>query len=159
MFKMRWLLAMGLGLVRTEFVYMNREDLPSEDEQYEFFAGLVAGMEGRPVTLRTLDVGGDKLPEALAHYAAADSANPALGLRAIRLSLKERRLLDAQLAAMLRAAAHLNVHLDLFVFVRRGGRHGGPGVAPDPSLAHCRRSRDGGPDQPGPFRVRHRTQW
>jgi phosphotransferase system enzyme I (PtsI) len=97
--------AMGLGLVRTEFLYMNREDLPSEDEQYEFFAGLVAGMEGRPVTLRTLDVGGDKLPEALAHYAAADSANPALGLRAIRLSLKERRLLDTQLAAMLRAAS------------------------------------------------------
>src|SRR5216683_2148501 len=61
--------AMGLGLVRTEFLYMNREDLPSEDEQYEFFKELV------------------------------------LGLRAIRLSLKERRLLDAQLAAMLRAAA------------------------------------------------------
>src|SRR5205823_4274130 len=86
--------------------YMNREDLPSEDEQYEFFASLVRGMEGRPVTLRTLDVGGDKLPEALAHHAAADSANPALGLRAIRLSLKERRLLDTQLAAMLRATRH-----------------------------------------------------
>src|SRR5205085_11730039 len=98
--------AMGLGLVRTEFLYMNREDLPDEEEQYEFFVGLVRGMEGRPVTLRTLDVGGDKLPEALAGYAAADSAQPALGLRAIRLSLKERRLLDIQLAAMLRAANH-----------------------------------------------------
>jgi phosphoenolpyruvate-protein phosphotransferase (PTS system enzyme I) len=98
--------AMGLGLVRTEFLYMNREDLPGEDEQYEFFASLVRGMEGRPVTLRTLDVGGDKLPEALAHYATAESANPSLGLRAIRLSLRERRLLDAQLAAMLRAAHH-----------------------------------------------------
>src|SRR5690242_13170610 len=97
--------AMGLGLVRTEFLYMNREDLPEEEEQYEYFAGLVRGMEGRPVTLRTLDVGGDKLPEALAGYAAADAANPALGLRAIRLSLRERRLLDAQLAAMLRAAS------------------------------------------------------
>ncbi len=97
--------AMGLGLVRTEFLYMNREDLPSEDEQYEFFAGLVRGMAGRPVTLRTLDVGGDKLPAAPAQYAASDSANPALGLRAIRLSLKERRLLDTQLAAMLRAAS------------------------------------------------------
>ena len=96
--------AMGLGLVRTEFLYMNREDLPDEEEQYEFFVTLVRGMEGRPVTLRTLDVGGDKLPEALAGYAAAETANPALGLRAIRLSLKERRLLDAQLAAMLRAA-------------------------------------------------------
>jgi phosphotransferase system enzyme I (PtsI) len=98
--------AMGLGLVRTEFLYMNREELPSEDEQYEFFASLVRGMDGRPVTLRTLDVGGDKLPEALAGYAASDSANPALGLRAIRLSLRERRLLDTQLAAMLRAANH-----------------------------------------------------
>jgi phosphoenolpyruvate-protein phosphotransferase (PTS system enzyme I) len=97
--------AMGLGLVRTEFLYMNREDLPDEEEQYEFFVGLVRGMEGRPVTLRTLDVGGDKLPEALAGYAASEAANPALGLRAIRLSLKERRLLDAQLAAMLRAAS------------------------------------------------------
>ena len=97
--------AMGLGLVRTEFLYMNREDLPSEDEQYEFFAGLVSGMAGRTVTLRTLDVGGDKLPAALAQYAGSDSANPALGLRAIRLSLKERRLLDTQLAAMLRAAS------------------------------------------------------
>src|SRR3954470_19588852 len=96
--------AMGLGLVRTEFLYMNREELPSEDEQYEFFASLVRGMAGRPVTLRTLDVGGDKLPAVLAGYAASDSANPALGLRAIRLSLRERRLLDAQLAAMLRAA-------------------------------------------------------
>jgi phosphotransferase system enzyme I (PtsI) len=96
--------AMGLGLVRTEFLYMNREDLPSEDEQYHFFASLVRGMEGRPVTLRTLDVGGDKMPEALAGYATADAANPALGLRAIRLSLRERRLLDTQLAAMLRAA-------------------------------------------------------
>jgi phosphotransferase system enzyme I (PtsI) len=98
--------AMGLGLVRTEFLYMNREELPSEDEQYEFFASLVRGMNGRPVTLRTLDVGGDKLPEALAGYAAADTANPALGLRAIRLSLRERRLLDTQFAAMLRAANH-----------------------------------------------------
>jgi phosphotransferase system enzyme I (PtsI) len=98
--------ALGIGLVRTEFLYMNREELPSEDEQYEFFASLVRGMDGRPVTLRTLDVGGDKLPAALAGYAASDTANPALGLRAIRLSLRERRLLDAQLAAMLRAANH-----------------------------------------------------
>jgi phosphotransferase system enzyme I (PtsI) len=98
--------AMGLGLVRTEFLYMNRDELPSEDEQYEFFASLVRGMAGRPVTLRTLDVGGDKMPETLAHYATTDTANPALGLRAIRLSLKERRLLDTQLAAMLRAAKH-----------------------------------------------------
>ena len=96
--------AMGLGLVRTEFLYMNREDLPSEDEQYEFFASLVRGMDGRPVTLRTLDVGGDKIAGGAGRLCRAEAANPALGLRAIRLSLKERRLLDPQLAAMLRAA-------------------------------------------------------
>jgi phosphotransferase system enzyme I (PtsI) len=96
--------AAGLGLVRTEFLFLNRETLPDEDEQFEFYAGLVRGMEGRPVTLRTLDVGGDKLPEALSGYATSDASNPALGLRAIRLSLKERRLLDTQLMAMLRAA-------------------------------------------------------
>jgi phosphoenolpyruvate-protein phosphotransferase (PTS system enzyme I) len=95
--------AMGLGLVRTEFLFLNREELPDEDEQYELYAGLVRGMGGRPVTLRTLDVGGDKLPEALA-TSALNTADPALGLRGIRLSLKERRLFDIQLAAMLRAA-------------------------------------------------------
>src|SRR6202042_2016590 len=58
--------AAGLGLVRTEFLFLNRDDLPDEDEQFEFYAGLVRGMGGRPVTLRTLDAGGDKLPEALA---------------------------------------------------------------------------------------------
>ena len=105
--------AVGLGLVRTEFLYMNREDLPGEDEQYSFFAALVSGMEGRPVTLRTFDIGGDKLPEALAGYAASDIANPALGLRAIRLSLRDRRLLDVQLAAMLRAAARGPVRIML----------------------------------------------
>ncbi len=96
--------AMGLGLVRTEFLYMNRDDLPDEDEQYAIFSALVRGMDGKPVTIRTLDIGGDKLARSLAdQYPQAD--NPALGLRAIRLSLQERRLLDPQLAAMLRAAA------------------------------------------------------
>jgi phosphotransferase system enzyme I (PtsI) len=95
--------AMGLGLVRTEFLFLNRDDLPDEDEQYEFYAGLVRGMGGRPVTLRTLDAGGDKLPEALAAR-VFDDADAALGLRGIRLSLKERRLFDVQLAAMLRAS-------------------------------------------------------
>ncbi len=96
--------AMGLGLVRSEFLYMNRDDLPGEEEQYAVFSALVRGMEGKPVTVRTFDLGGDKLASSLAdHYAQAD--NPALGLRAIRLSLQDRRLLDPQLAAMLRAAA------------------------------------------------------
>jgi phosphotransferase system enzyme I (PtsI) len=97
--------AAGIGLLRTEFLYMNREDLPDEDEQYEAYATLVRGMEGKPVTIRTLDIGGDKMAAPLAKMLPADSPNPAMGLRAIRLSLKERKLLDAQLAAMLRAAA------------------------------------------------------
>ena len=98
--------AVGLGLVRTEFLYMNRDDLPDEEEQYQAYAGLVRGMGGRPVTIRTLDIGNDKLAAPLAGMLGAESANPALGLRAIRLSLKERRLLDTQLAAILRAAVH-----------------------------------------------------
>jgi phosphotransferase system enzyme I (PtsI) len=97
--------AQGLGLVRTEFLYMNREDLPDEEEQYQAYRTLVRGMEGKPVTIRTLDVGGEKLAAPLAESMGSESANPALGLRAIRLSLKERKLLDAQLAAILRAAA------------------------------------------------------
>jgi phosphotransferase system enzyme I (PtsI) len=97
--------AAGIGLVRTEFLYMNRDDLPDEDEQYAAYRGLVRGMEGRPVTIRTLDIGGDKLAAPLAEALEGEGANPALGLRAIRLSLKERPLLDAQLAAILRAGA------------------------------------------------------
>jgi phosphotransferase system enzyme I (PtsI) len=96
--------AAGLGLVRSEFLYMNRDDLPGEDEQYAAYATLVRGMEGKPVTIRTLDLGCEKIAPALAGRIAAPD-NPALGLRAIRLSLQDRRLLDPQLAAMLRAAA------------------------------------------------------
>ncbi|MGH7075677.1 MAG: phosphoenolpyruvate--protein phosphotransferase [Stellaceae bacterium] len=93
--------AHGLGLVRTEFLYMNRDDLPGEEDQFAVYAALVRGMEGRPVTLRTLDVGGDKIAGTL----STEGPNPALGLRAVRLALKDRRILDVQLAAMLRAAA------------------------------------------------------
>lgn len=98
--------AAGIGLLRTEFLYMNRENLPDEDEQYQAYADLVRGMDGKPVTIRTLDIGGDKLAAPLTKMMPLDGANPALGLRAIRLSLKERRLLDAQLAAILRASVH-----------------------------------------------------
>jgi len=95
--------AEGIGLLRTEFLFMNRERLPNEDEQYESLAEIVSGMAGRPVTVRTLDVGGEKLPYSLGDQ-FVESANPALGLRAIRLSLKERDLLNTQLAAILRAS-------------------------------------------------------
>jgi len=97
--------AEGIGLLRTEFLFMNREELPDEDEQAEAYASLVRGMDGKPVTIRTLDIGGDKMAKPLAKMVPAESANPALGLRGIRLSLHERRLLDTQLAAILRASA------------------------------------------------------
>jgi phosphotransferase system enzyme I (PtsI) len=97
--------AAGVGLLRTEFLYMNRPDLPTEDQQYEILREIVEGMSGRPVTIRTLDIGNDKLAPALKDH-MVETANPALGLRAIRLSLRDRDLLDAQLGAMLRAGAH-----------------------------------------------------
>ncbi|HVJ51055.1 MAG TPA: phosphoenolpyruvate--protein phosphotransferase [Aliidongia sp.] len=96
--------AAGVGLVRTEFLFMNRETQPSEDEQVEALSTLVRGMGGRPVTIRTLDIGGDKLAYSL-RGVTAESANPALGLRAIRLGLRHRQILETQLAAILRAAA------------------------------------------------------
>ena len=97
--------AEGIGLLRTEFLYMNRDDLPDEEEQYEALCEILAGMAGRPVTVRTLDIGGEKLTSSLGSH-LTEGPNPALGLRAIRLSLKEPKLLETQLAAMLRAGAH-----------------------------------------------------
>jgi phosphotransferase system enzyme I (PtsI) len=97
--------AEGIGLLRSEFMFMNRPDLPDEDEQYALLKTIVTAMGGRTVTIRTLDVGADKLASSLTDRFGA-SANPALGLRAIRLSLLERDLLDTQLAAILRAGAH-----------------------------------------------------
>ncbi len=97
--------AEGVGLLRTEFLYMNRDDLPSENEQYDALMQIVEGMAGKTITVRTLDVGGEKLASSFG-AAVAESTNPALGLRAIRLSLKEPKLLETQLAAILRAGAH-----------------------------------------------------
>lgn len=97
--------AEGIGLLRTEFMFMNRDAPPDEDEQYESLAALVAAMGGRPITVRTLDVGGEKLAYSLGQH-MGESVNPALGLRAIRLSLKQKKLFEAQLSAILRASAH-----------------------------------------------------
>lgn len=96
--------AAGVGLLRTEFMFMNRDDVPDEDEQTRLLTDIVKGMEGKPVTIRTLDVGGEKLAAALG--VEAPGANPALGLRAIRLGLQRPELLETQLAAILRAAVH-----------------------------------------------------
>ncbi|MDE1900430.1 MAG: phosphoenolpyruvate--protein phosphotransferase [Alphaproteobacteria bacterium] len=97
--------AIGIGLLRTEFMFMNRPDLPGEDEQYAVLRKLVERLDGRVLTVRTLDVGGEKLATALGD-AVGESVNPALGLRAIRLGLKQPKLLDTQLAAILRAGQH-----------------------------------------------------
>ncbi|RMD65318.1 MAG: phosphoenolpyruvate--protein phosphotransferase [Alphaproteobacteria bacterium] len=97
--------AEGIGLLRTEYLFMNREDLPSEEEQYRSLVEILAGMAGRPVTVRTLDIGGEKLASALGEQFPEGSTS-VLGMRAIRMSLKERPLLEAQLAAILRAGAH-----------------------------------------------------
>ena len=102
--------AEGIGLLRTEFMFMNRDDLPDEDEQYQALKAITEAMNGRLVVMRTLDIGGDKLALPLSAH-LAESTNPALGLRAIRLSLKERFLLEAQLGAMLRASAHGQVRI------------------------------------------------
>ena len=97
--------AEGIGLLRSEFLYMNRDEPPSEDEQYVALKEIVEGMAGAPVTVRTLDVGSDKLAYSLGEH-ITPSVNPALGLRAVRLSLKTPALLEAQIAAVLRAGAH-----------------------------------------------------
>ena len=94
----------GIGLFRTEMLFMNRPELPGEEEQYQVYAALMRAFKGRPVTIRTLDVGADKHLNInpLNDYFGS---NPALGLRAIRLSLKEPQLFLPQLRAILRASA------------------------------------------------------
>ena len=94
--------AEGIGLFRSEFMFMNRPDLPGEEEQFKALAGVVKSMAGRPVTVRTLDVGADKLGNLVG---LKPGPNPALGLRAIRFSLSRRKLLMTQLSAILRASA------------------------------------------------------
>jgi phosphotransferase system enzyme I (PtsI) len=95
--------AQGIGLYRTEFLYMNRSSPPDEEEHFAAYRAVVEGMQGRPITIRTLDLGADKQPGGGSHSAA--SSNPALGLRAIRLCLKEPELFYPQIRAILRASA------------------------------------------------------
>lgn len=95
--------ASGIGLMRSEFLFMNREDVPTEEQQFQAYKSLIEAMGGKPTTIRTLDVGSDKLASAL-HGHFQEAENPALGLRAIRLSLRDIELLEAQLCALLRAA-------------------------------------------------------
>ena len=98
----------GIGLYRTEFQYFNRPDFPTEDELFDKYKDVVDVMTPKPVTIRTLDINGDK---ALTNHLAYDEVNPALGLRAIRYCLKKPNVFTTQLRAILRAAAHGNVRI------------------------------------------------
>jgi phosphotransferase system enzyme I (PtsI) len=99
--------ATGIGLFRSEFLFLNRDGLPGEEEQYRAYRQVAEQMKGLPVTIRTLDLGADK------HLTGTtrDSANPALGLRAIRLCLAEPQLFHTQLRAILRASAYGKVRI------------------------------------------------
>lgn len=97
----------GVGLFRTEFLYLNRGDLPDEEEQFEAYRRVVEEMEGHPVTIRTFDLGADKSIDAAERVAP----NPALGLRAIRLCLAEPQMFHRQLRAILRASHYGKVRI------------------------------------------------
>lgn len=99
--------ATGIGLFRSEFLFLNRDALPDEEEQFEAYRTVVEGMNGLPVTIRTFDLGADKQ----INNAARVASNPALGLRAIRLCLAEPQLFRAQLRALLRASSFGNLKI------------------------------------------------
>src|SRR5436190_1085506 len=99
--------AAGIGLFRSEFLFLNRDDLPSEDEQFEAYREVADAMHGRPVTIRTLDLGADKSING----ADRGGPNPALGLRAIRFCLAEPQMFLTQLRAILRASRHGKIRL------------------------------------------------
>ena len=99
--------ATGVGLFRSEFLFLNRDDLPGEDEQFEAYRQVAQAMHGMPVTIRTLDLGADKTVNS----SARSGPNPAMGLRAIRLCLAEPRMFLTQLRAILRASNYGKIRL------------------------------------------------
>ncbi len=100
--------AEGVGLFRTEYLFLKRDRLPDEEQQYQSYREAAAILKPRPVVIRTLDAGGDKF---LAHMQMPTELNPFLGWRAIRISLQERDIFRAQLRAILRASAEGNVQV------------------------------------------------
>jgi phosphotransferase system enzyme I (PtsI) len=100
--------ARGIGLYRTEYLYVNRKELPSEDEQYETYRRVLEAVSPLPVTLRTFDIGGDKFASAIQ---LPNDLNPALGLRAVRLALARQDMFLSQLRAIVRASAHGTLRL------------------------------------------------
>jgi len=100
--------AEGIGLYRTEFLYVDRATLPSEEEQYDVYRAIVQTVSPRPVVLRTFDIGGDKFASS---FQLPSEMNPALGLRAVRLALRRPEVFLVQLRAMVRASAHGDVRI------------------------------------------------
>lgn len=100
--------AEGIGLFRTEFLFMGRKEMPTEDEQYEIYQQILTEMQGKPVIIRTLDVGGDKF---IPYWKRPLEKNPSLGYRAIRYSLNEPFPFQTQLRAILRASVFGNVKI------------------------------------------------
>jgi phosphoenolpyruvate-protein phosphotransferase (PTS system enzyme I) len=98
----------AVGLYRTEFLYMGRNELPSEEEQFESYKAVLEGMNGKPVVVRTLDIGGDK---ELPYLELPKEMNPFLGFRAIRLCLEEQGIFRTQLRALLRASSFGNLKI------------------------------------------------
>jgi phosphotransferase system enzyme I (PtsI) len=98
----------GIGLYRTEFLYLNRHDLPSEDEHLQMYRRVVEGVRPLPAIIRTVDLGGDKFVSKLT---LAEEMNPAMGLRAIRFCLKVPEIFKVQLRALLRASAYGQVKI------------------------------------------------
>ncbi len=101
--------ARGIGLYRTEFLYMNRADTPDEQEQFHAYVRVIKALGNLPVTIRTLDLGADKRVDG--RTGKNESVNPALGLRAVRLCLHDPDLFRPQLRAILRASAYGNAHM------------------------------------------------
>ncbi len=102
--------ASGVGLYRTEFLYMNRESPPDEEEHYNTYKKVIDALKGLPLTIRTLDLGADKQVDGGSQNGSV-TTNPALGLRAIRLCLKEPALFRPQLRAIIRASAHGSIRI------------------------------------------------
>ena len=103
--------ASGVGLFRSEFLFLNRHGLPTEDEQFEAYKSVAQGLAGRPVVIRTFDLGADKHMEGISSGLDRVAMNPALGLRAVRFCLSEPRLFITQLRAILRASHHGKVKI------------------------------------------------
>ncbi|MDR0441135.1 MAG: phosphoenolpyruvate--protein phosphotransferase [Candidatus Accumulibacter sp.] len=106
----------GVGLFRTEFIFLGRGDMPSEDEQFEAYRKTIKGLEGRPIVIRTFDLGNDKELHVDESPADRRRDNPALGLRSVRLSLAEPKIFLAQLRAILRASKYGKVKIMVPMF-------------------------------------------